>query len=55
VADYRQYRLYLDEANRFGPKWRLAYMFREFYDVGDMEYGTMASVVERYKSDWSVA
>ena len=54
ISNYHQYRLYLDEANKnmaVLPKWRLAYIFKEFYNVSSMEYGNIANALERMKTD----
>ena len=50
ISNYHQYRLYIEEANRKGfTEWRLAYIFKYFYNVPNMEYQSIADALERLK------
>ena len=52
ISDYHQYRLYLNEANKYlRPYWRLAYKFKDFYEISTMEYGGIAQSIERIQTD----
>lgn len=52
VVNYRQYRLYLKEAQSTNvPYWRLAYSFKDLYNCTDMRYETIAKAVSRVDTD----
>ncbi len=54
LLDYTQYRLYVEEANKNGrPDWRVAYKFRDYFQVPDMSPASFALVLERMQvSHW---
>jgi len=52
LIDYTQYRLYLDEANRkLKAEWKIAYKFREFYQVPNMRPYWFQYIILRMESD----
>jgi len=52
ISNYHQYRLYINEANKAGtPKWRVAYIFKLFYNVSSMEYSNVAKAIESFRTD----
>ncbi len=52
LTDYEQYRLNLTKANAEDrPVWELAYKFRNYYHVGDMEDRTLAVLARKISHD----
>ena len=45
-VDYHQYRLYIQEANRDIPKWRLAYTFKDLYHLDNTTFESIARSIE---------